>query len=1169
MKKVYFYFSVFLLFLFTACNMDVDDIQRSTKLEYIKLDTSTAKIEYSEGEKFSTAGIKVFGYYSDNTVKEEDQKYIEYSGFPEIENYEDIEKNVDVPITVSYGGFTDIYNIKFIDEKAIGIEVQVKKQVYVLYEEIENDVLIVNLVYDNGRRVVLERDQYTISTNFHTQEVDENKIITVKYKDFTATFVIAVYANNVTKLLISSPPDKCKYTLKEKLDLTGMVVMATFGTNAEYYRPISSNVYNILVLNEDDQSFDIENFENLPAGKYKLRIYIGDIQANDINLEILEAYQTGIALKPEPETPYKLIYNKGEVFKLENYKFVQVLSNNEYGPEIPLEQLSCTQDGKEFDTDNQKNTITVTSEFHNLLTDKDETAEYSFEVFVTQANLVRITARLDLAPAPLPIPLGLLPDANNNYFKWIITGILSDGNTISIPAASCKFEYENEKLKTREFTEIKEELKNSESGTVKQNVCISYYDSNICKYLSCTGEVSVTKPIVKDVRITKFPKTQYVAGESFNPYGMIVTAYTSDDGSDSYEYKENSPYFSYSSNPLNTGDIPFDIKFRLYGEDYTFQLIIKVTENKIASLVIEPKKKGGPTYIRLGENYTKNDYLRIYDVKKKYMNGEVSEQPITGQDVDYLQIFTQKSDYPSPPDIFYGKVCAVYNDISSQITVNGEYKETSSNPLMLLPPLPARIKMDNSKKRDSEDFADSLRESGTKYEITYKDGSTGIFTGNNFYGSDQYVYNGINYYLSISRDEIIIGYIASDKAILEYSEPQGSFLLTDYGNFEKLNKVKKLEITPKKEIKLYEDQLSSYEYKNLFTAKVTWWAGTSDDVAPENLTIEYDDVRKTIIAKFADGANQQETSYDDFTILKPISISITEKKGHYNSSEAKYKLIDELGVTHEITGEELCSNYSAVKEETTDGKWCLKIPGKIQDVLGNTREYTSASFEDVFAGLTTEKTDSEEISLTQTKDTNWFTNGSINTWLTSNKIKFQYFFKDAEAITSETINAKGSNPSFTVTGTGENSNIKFIYSAYNELIPLDSPGPKEMQLKFTVNGKTYTLEKPVCLYAALPDKITKISNPASLRDGIYHYGNLKFIYGDYTVLIELDKFVEYIYYKNVTVWSKTGYPFKLEQYSLSGLKQYFSNSQMWIFIKELEFKCWNERKIIENYGEND
>ena len=126
-----------------------------------------------------------------------------------------------------------------------------------------------------------------------------------------------------------------------------------------------------------------------------------------------------------------------------------------------------------------------------------------------------------------------------------------------------------------------------------------------------------------------------------------------------------------------------------------------------------------------------------------------------------------------------------------------------------------------------------------------------------------------------------------------------------------------------------------------------------------------------------------------------------------------------------------------------------------------------------------------------------------------------------------------------------------------------------MQLKFTVNGKNYTLEKPVCLYAALPDKITKISNPASLRDGQYYWGDLKLFYGDYPVLIDLDKLVEYIYYKNVTVWSKTGWPFKLEQYSLSELKRYFTYASIWVFMKELEFKCWNEKKIIENYGEND
>ncbi len=93
---------------------------------------------------------------------------------------------------------------------------------YVKNEQFDSDGLIVTANYADGEP---EEVKGYILSGFDSETVGD-KTITVEYKGKTATFVVKVL--DVNKIELTSPPTKTEYIQGERLDLTGMVVTATY-----------------------------------------------------------------------------------------------------------------------------------------------------------------------------------------------------------------------------------------------------------------------------------------------------------------------------------------------------------------------------------------------------------------------------------------------------------------------------------------------------------------------------------------------------------------------------------------------------------------------------------------------------------------------------------------------------------------------------------------------------------------------------------------------------------------------------------------------------------------------------------------------------------------------------------------------------------------------------
>lgn len=199
-------------------------------LKSIAIKTKPNKIVYEYGEDFSKTGLQVTATYEDDSTK--DVTDFEVTGY---------DKTVvgEQTITVSYteDGVTKTatFTVK-VNNSVVSIEVThlPNKTEYLPKEQFDATGLVVVATLKNGTKSNLTTDDYTLSGTETT--IAGEKTVTVKYKDnenITASFKFTVKqpdTSDVKSIAITTKPTKLTYYLGEELDLTGMVITATFVT---------------------------------------------------------------------------------------------------------------------------------------------------------------------------------------------------------------------------------------------------------------------------------------------------------------------------------------------------------------------------------------------------------------------------------------------------------------------------------------------------------------------------------------------------------------------------------------------------------------------------------------------------------------------------------------------------------------------------------------------------------------------------------------------------------------------------------------------------------------------------------------------------------------------------------------------------------------------------
>lgn len=1102
MKKLSFVFTIFLLIFLTACEMEVEDIKRTCTLQNIKVDASKGKLKYYESDSFTSANVIIYGYYSDNTIQIIDHRYVDFDGFPK--SKEEINYKEKMPITVSYGGFSDSYNIQFEDDFVIKLEVERKRKYFSKGDEFNSEDIVVRATFNSGKKTIIT-DEYYIVEDFNTAETaEEGTFVNIIYKYDTSIktdYEIFVYENKITSLSIKKSPNKTKYTHDESLNFDGLEIDAIF--EGGIGKTLQLKDYNYEIYSSDDTKFENPPFTDiqlLESGKYKIIISIDNIKTNNwFEIEILQAWQIGMAL--DLESLPKLIYHVNEEFDITQYKFKKVLNNKSLGEEIEPSIITIDKE-PDLSISNKKITVNVSSPFYNIESEQQETAECSFDIFVTDANILKIEATWKENPKELGyFPLGTKP-SDDTYGTWTVKAIYSD-TTIddTIPNEYCKFEFADEKIKNGEYDDFYSQLAESEASTVNYLVNISFYKEKGEQY-SCTCYVPIGKPEIINAEMTKYPTVRYTVGQTFDPKGLTIKVTTSDNNTEYYIYgEETSKYFTISSNEF-TKSGPEEVKIVFEKNDYIYEISIwvNVFENKPITLGISPLQKK-IIYLRKESSYTNDQYKKLFKIEKVYESGQ--NVKLTDEEYEKVIIYFEQTKKQHGTDpYYYGSIYAIFND--GQNSILGKYEclednadGLSNNPVIfIIPPLPQNITMDNKKDNnkiafDSNDFAESLTSKDTKYNIIYKDGSTYEITGNRLKNAIVN-YNSINYRLDITQNMVKIHYETVQSAAFEPDSISGEYVVADYSSLQTLDRIKSLRVIKNPDFtkenpdnKYYfikskiESKNNSYNLNNYFKASVTYFTGVEQEVTGDKLNylhFSLNDKENGFKVKYEDGASKAEAEINGITILKPITINnidqLKTSKGLYTNVKFSFK--DELESSHnncKIENSELPdqTNFNtnepikvSLSKNDDNQKYYLTIPGSIEDIDGQVGNYEIELFEDFVTGLVCVDNNNNVDNNNIIFQTYLADDDNIKKQLAISPIRIRKFFDTSLDPISEQTDGE-----FSLSCEG-NENINITYNDVSEILSL-LDNPKRVTISW---NRTELSEHsvPVNLYPARPSQ---------------------------------------------------------------------------------------------------
>ena len=1080
MKKLSVIFSAFLVFLFAACDMGIEEIKRFSELEYIKVDASEAKKSYLEGESFLSDGIKVYGYYTDNTVKEVDLKRVDFSGFPGKDEIQEIEMETDIPITVSMGEFSDSFNIRFVKKTITGITATLTQNLYLVGEDFDYSKIVVRPTYsDNTIGIPLNAGDFTVD-GFISADVNSRLPLKVKYKTFETEVYVMIFNGIFEEILVYAPSKKI-YTKTEKFDPTGMIVQGKYNNN---YSLIT--VYKIEIVNHEELS----DIDQLPPGNYDIVISVNSIKSDPFTIRILDKYQTGIALAEGQEvTPRNKVYKQGDKFFIKDFKFAKLLSDGSLGDEIPTGELSSTMDDQVL-TEKGIIPVTVTAEYEDIVTFTTKTASCSFDICVGMPKIERIEAVYSLKGTNATIPLGITPD-NEDYVSWDVKGIPSFGEGITIPARYCSFEYVNEE--NLSYSQESMAIEATEDKQIKKKVKVTYFEGN-GNTLSTQTEVNVGLPVITSVELVSSPNTILFQGQQVSLAGTVVKLMDSTGGeSKRIEYDKTSNAFeienlnSIDTNKPDIYKVIINVKHdEFHGVTYSFSFYVTVKPDSPVSLTVS-KKSDIPTSYRLGKEYSKIDFFKNFRIQENYYNEnhheEIPENKM--ENLSYRLIENKNENYRGFTDnniadnifsksgvleVLYKTSHYVSNGHTQEdITVSG-YCETSK--LRLLPPCPkfATVNLTNP----TSNLLDSLKTDKADYKITCTNGDEVTFKGNEFSnGVEKYCVNGFYYSLKVSENEIKLTYEAKNKDLTEDSAPAGELSLIKI-NFDEQYNIHSMAIVPKEDcperdkrkffLEKLQNNSNAYKYNlgNYFKLQVTYLTGHTKELTSSEVSINwgYDADSECITAEYLG----HKAYYGDITVLKPMSLEISTYGLHWNSSDTKYKFTNESGIESEVPGDRIESEVPGDSINVTiSGQDSIYYRlTSSPDIEEETKVYTTNTYQDRITGIT-QKEDNDVFEIQQTNNPNWL----------KNYVQFHWFFKDKQDVDEAYYN------DFTVVDKDNFAEeVHVNYSNADDILRL-SEGGKNVLIRYLKvdDNEYYSLEAKIL--PAIPNSGAKEGNRES------------------------------------------------------------------------------------------
>ena len=276
------------------------------EVKSISIKTGPKNTVYYAGSPIDTTGLTVNVKFKDGTEKAIAGGF----GYSPTVAYEGTKK-----ITVSYGGKTDTFSIKVINDalKRISIKSAPDRTTYAPKEKINTAGLVINAEYESGT-VRAVSSGFTVSPDSFSSAGKHN--VTVSYGGKTATFPVTVQSGGsgrnsmLSTIRVTQKPKRTVYYLNEKLDTKGMVVTLNYTDGSS---------------EEITEGFKCTPVNLTETGVQKIVVTYGN-KSTAFNVTVKDDTVKGIEIKKGPK---KVNYYQGDVLDTEG---LELTVDYENGP---------------------------------------------------------------------------------------------------------------------------------------------------------------------------------------------------------------------------------------------------------------------------------------------------------------------------------------------------------------------------------------------------------------------------------------------------------------------------------------------------------------------------------------------------------------------------------------------------------------------------------------------------------------------------------------------------------------------------------------------------------------------------------------------------------------------------------------------------------------------
>ncbi len=505
------------------------------------------KLSYNEGDTFNKAGMVVTATYNDGTSAP-------ISDYVIVDN---VLKSGQSKVYITYNNLYTTVDVTVKDTVILtGIKVtkQPSKVSYIAGDTFDNSGMEVKALYSDGTETAI--------TNYECNKNPLSKgtnTVYITYNNFFATVNISVAEKAIASIEITTQPKKTSYVEGEKFDDRGMIVTATYSDGTHSDLAPSEYTYSLAPLTINDSSITIS------AGN----------KTASVNISVVAKELTKIEVTYPPK---KTEYIVGQTFLTEGMHIMATYNDGTevevfdytYSPHTIADntrEITISKSGKNASVpvtvvEKAVTSIAVTHQPSKLIYNEGDifnvsgmivTATYNDRTTAPITNYVIEDNVLKSGQSKVYITYNNLYTTVDVTVKdtVILTGIkvTKQPSKVSYIAGDT---FDNSGMEVKAlYSDGTENVINdydysrSPLSGGSNKIYITY------KNFFATVDISVAEKAITSITVTTQPKkTNYVEGEVFNDYGMVVMATYSDGTRSALAPSE----YTFSSAPLTLSD---------------------------------------------------------------------------------------------------------------------------------------------------------------------------------------------------------------------------------------------------------------------------------------------------------------------------------------------------------------------------------------------------------------------------------------------------------------------------------------------------------------------------------------------------------------------------------------------------------------------------------------